>query len=161
MSAAIAGSPAQLAASTESVEPPFERWVTTKGIVGSGIGPQGPRLRFSRRPFGGTVLQWTTDFREYLDEPLLQTRVAKGANAFGLHDMLGNVYEWCFDVYAGYPKGSVVDPEQTAAGGIRVYRGGGWRADARGCRAAIRLGSGSTSRYFDLGFRLARRSVRE
>ncbi|MCZ6794585.1 MAG: SUMF1/EgtB/PvdO family nonheme iron enzyme [Planctomycetota bacterium] len=115
-------------------------------------GTEGARYRERLR-----AIAWYEDNSGSTTHPVGQ----KTANAFGLHDMLGNVYEWCFDVYAGYPKGSVVDPEQTAAGGIRVYRGGGWRADAEGCRAAIRLGSGPTSRYFDLGFRLARRSVRE
>ncbi|MBL3804022.1 MULTISPECIES: formylglycine-generating enzyme family protein [Streptomyces] len=66
-------------------------------------------------------------------------------NAFGLYDMLGNVWEWCWDLY---------DPE--VYGPYRVFRGGGWQDEPRGVRAACRRKSHPTLRIDDLGFRLAR-----
>ncbi|TDC68673.1 formylglycine-generating enzyme family protein [Actinomadura sp. GC306] len=66
-------------------------------------------------------------------------------NAWGLHDMIGNVWEWCWDRY---------DPD--VYGPYRVFRGGGWQDPPRGCRASCRRKSHPTLRIDDLGFRLAR-----
>ena len=81
---------------------------------------------------------------------------AKAANDFGLHDMLGNVWEWVEDRYGEYPGGSVTDPEGPATGSLRVRRGGGWSHDAFGSRSAYRAGVGPGKRYHYLGFRLLR-----
>ena len=81
-------------------------------------------------------------------------------NAWGLYDMLGNVWEWCLDRWGGYPAGPVVDPErcgQREGGGVsRVYRGGGWSSFARHVRCAIRLHNRAGSQGYYLGFRLVR-----
>ncbi|MFC9944110.1 formylglycine-generating enzyme family protein [Streptomyces pratensis] len=66
-------------------------------------------------------------------------------NAWGLHDMIGNVWEWCWDVY---------DPQ--VYGPYRVFRGGGFFDQPRGCRASCRRKSHPTLAIDDLGFRLAR-----
>ncbi|WP_425246509.1 formylglycine-generating enzyme family protein [Streptomyces sp. NEAU-NA10] len=66
-------------------------------------------------------------------------------NAWGLHDMLGNVWEWCWDLY---------DPE--VYGTYRVLRGGGWFDDHWSCRASVRRRSHPTFRVDDVGFRVAR-----
>ncbi len=66
-------------------------------------------------------------------------------NAWGLYDMIGNVWEWCWDVY---------DPQ--VYGPYRVFRGGGWADVPRGCRASCRRRSHPTYRIDDVGFRLAR-----
>ncbi len=69
----------------------------------------------------------------------------KKPNAWGLYDMLGNVWEWCTDLY---------DPE--IYGSYRVFRGGGWADPPRGCLASNRRKSHPTYKIDDLGFRLAR-----
>lgn len=66
-------------------------------------------------------------------------------NAWGLHDMIGNVWEWCWDLY---------DPR--VYGPYRVFRGGGWNDHHWGCRASTRRKSHPTLRIDDLGFRVAR-----
>lgn len=85
----------------------------------------------------------------------------KQANAWGLFDMHGNVWEWCADWYASsYPGGSVTDPMGVASGPSRVIRGGSWNLSADLCRSASRHHSSADYRYRDLGFRLALGSVR-
>ena len=76
------------------------------------------------------------------------------ANALGLHDMHGNVFEWCADRYAEYPAGHVTNPRGPSEGGSdRVIRGGGWYFPGATCRAALR-GKGS-GRGDGIGFRVA------
>jgi formylglycine-generating enzyme required for sulfatase activity len=69
----------------------------------------------------------------------------KGPNAWGLHDMLGNVWEWCWDLY-----------DEEVYGSYRVFRGGSWAEEDRGCGATCRRRSHPTFGIDDLGFRLAR-----
>ena len=80
----------------------------------------------------------------------------KAPNAWGLHDMLGNVGEWVQDWYGDYPGGSVTDPQGPASGSYRVYRGGSWLFVARYCRASNRNLNTPGDRIRILGFRLLR-----
>jgi formylglycine-generating enzyme required for sulfatase activity len=78
----------------------------------------------------------------------------KDANAWGMYDMLGNVWEWCRDCYGGYGVEDVHDPVGAAGGSFRVCRGGGWSSNARDCRAANRSLNSPGHRSLYLGFRL-------
>jgi formylglycine-generating enzyme required for sulfatase activity len=78
----------------------------------------------------------------------------KKANAWGLHDMHGNVYEWCRDRFADkLPGGN--DPQGPAEGTPRVDRGGGWEDSATNARSGFRDRSPPDERNNDLGFRVA------
>ena len=80
----------------------------------------------------------------------------KAPNAWGLHDMHGNVWEWCSDWYYGdYPSGEVTDPTGASSGSNRVRRGGCWDDYAPVCRSADRYASDPSSTSNGLGFRLS------
>jgi len=79
----------------------------------------------------------------------------KRANVWGLHDMLGNVWEWCWDWYGDYG-GTATDPMGSDAGSYRVLRGGSWSNLAGNVRAALRFRRSPGFRNDYLGFRPAR-----
>jgi formylglycine-generating enzyme required for sulfatase activity len=89
----------------------------------------------------------------------------KKANAWGLHDLLGNVWEWCQDEFdpAFYATGPDADPvfksKSVGSGGVateRILRGGCWFLDARAARVALRGGNLPTFKSQYAGFRLVR-----
>ncbi len=86
------------------------------------------------------------------------------ANAFGLYDMHGNVWEWCFDVYDetayGSRAGTTSDPTVTSGSKSRVFRGGSWVNIARSTRSAVRESYTPVNRVSHGGFRVVSASVR-
>jgi formylglycine-generating enzyme required for sulfatase activity len=83
----------------------------------------------------------------------------KKPNAFGLHDMHGNVFEWVDDSWHDNYTGAPTDGSAWLQGGsdsLRVIRGGAWISRPQALRAALRANFNSGGRYSNLGFRLAR-----
>ncbi len=76
------------------------------------------------------------------------------ANAYGLFDMHGNVWEWCSDWYGDYSTSAQTNPKGASSGSYRVNRGGSWYSLARFCRASYRFSDSPDFRNYNVGFRL-------
>lgn len=88
------------------------------------------------------LIAWFKDNSGKTTHPVGQ----KEPNAWGLYDMLGNVWEWCSDIY-----------DETVYGSYRIFRGGGWSDDERSVMATTRRRSHPLKfKIDDLGFRIAR-----
>ena len=98
------------------------------------------------------VVAWHEENSEGSTRPVGQ----KAPNAWGLHDMLGNVYEWVQDRGGDYPGGFVTDPRGAASGSRRTSRGGSWGGEAWRCRASHRAFDSPDTRNEYAGIRLLR-----
>jgi formylglycine-generating enzyme required for sulfatase activity len=117
-------------------------------------GRAGSKTRFC---FGDDEKQ-LTDYARYGQSGDAGTAAVGGRkpNAWGLHDIHGNVWEWCADWYtSSYANAQEKDPAGPAKGTYRVLRGGGWANTPLDCRSAIRYRYTPDYRIGDLGFRVA------
>ena len=95
---------------------------------------------------------WETRGTGYYGTHRVSTREP---NELQIHDMSGNVHEWCQDRYGDYSSGEQVNPAGPATGTTRVYRGGNWYFDDWFCRVSFRNGLSPTSSNYGIGLRLA------
>ena len=104
--------------------------------------------------FGATITPEQANFK---DSGLNKTTDVGSypANAWGFHDLHGNVWEWTADWFGNYPAGAVSDPAGTETGSVRVYRGGSWYNFGRDMRSAYRYRRTPDDRLDRLGFRLS------
>lgn len=77
-------------------------------------------------------------------------------NGYGLYDMAGNVFEWCWDWRDAYANSPASDPRGPETGGERVLRGGGWSNTAVNARTALRHGATPQTANSEVGFRTVR-----
>jgi formylglycine-generating enzyme required for sulfatase activity len=140
--------------------------------LNSGIGggkfrlPTEAEWEYAYRARTTTRFNWGEDANEseiddnawYEENSASETHPVGGklANNWGLHDMGGNVYEWCLDFYDEYFDGPVTDPQGPAEGFERVARGGEFSAGANNCRAAFRTGLPPDFHDYAYGFRVLR-----
>jgi len=80
----------------------------------------------------------------------------KSANTWLLHDMHGNVWEWCWDWYGSYASEAQTDPKGADSGIDRILRGGAWMSPATDMRSAYRHGTWPYYRSNNNGFRVVR-----
>lgn len=134
---------------------------------------------------GNSCVTWTVDTAAFDCSTLTDKQMPcnkcgihpvgeKKPNAFGLYDMIGNVWEWCFDFYGNYfPElegqdetmetvnktnltSELDNPQGAASGRVRVRRGGAWNTSVKICRAAKRSNKGATAKDNAIGFRVCR-----
>jgi formylglycine-generating enzyme required for sulfatase activity len=128
----------------------------------------GKKVRFGNGKDVADPAQINFDGRESFKQSYSLAGLNRGAtiavgslrcpNALGLHDMSGNMYEWCNDWYGSdyYKKSPAKDPQGPTSGSVRVCRGGSWSNDPQYCRVAYRVSFAPGFRSYLLGFRLAR-----
>ncbi|MEI6873124.1 MAG: SUMF1/EgtB/PvdO family nonheme iron enzyme, partial [Verrucomicrobiota bacterium] len=125
-------------------------------------------LSGKRFPWGDTISQSQANYYSYSSgynslaqqggSPYTTAVGSFQSNGYGIFDMAGNIWQWCWDWYSGgYSSGA--DPRGAASSSYRVHRGGAWNNDATDCGSARRLYSSPGDRNYFIGFRLARKGA--
>jgi sulfatase modifying factor 1 len=109
---------------------------------GDNISTTEANYHYSGNPWARGSLPWTSPVGSYPPNP------------YGLYDMTGNVWEWCWDWY-----GSMPEKHGPTDGMFRIARGGGWGNDAKDCRVAIRNCYYSEFSAYHRGFRVVRSAI--
>ena len=107
-------------------------------------------------PSAKEAFGWSTAFSCEDGAQVLAPVGSYRPNGWGLYDMTGNVWEWCWDLYGAYPTSASVDPVGAGSGSVRVGRGGSWLSGPSDVRVADRLRRRPSSARNNLGLRLAR-----
>jgi formylglycine-generating enzyme required for sulfatase activity len=103
-----------------------------------------------------TVFAWSDrDISDGFPESSPVGAFPNGASPFGVLDMAGNVWEWCYDFYEPYRGVPRVNPRGPTAGAKRVYRGGSWKSRFNSLRTTTRGSNAPAYSCNDLGFRVA------
>ena len=111
------------------------------------------RFYFGPTTEGGDAHAWTAENCEATTHPV----GAKKPNAWGLHDMHGNVWEWCSDWFEPYPAKPLTDPTGPATNGTnkyKVFKGGGWNQDLQYAGASSRFMMSPSNGIHFVGFRM-------
>jgi formylglycine-generating enzyme required for sulfatase activity len=115
-------------------------------------------IKASDEPFGGHQFLADIAWYEYNSRGRTLPVGTRGANELGLHDMIGNVWEWVNDWYSRdyYRDSPFGNPRGPRRGSERVYRGCAFNSGEPVCRISIRNYAKPNYRTVNLGFRLAR-----
>ncbi|MFM7806453.1 MAG: SUMF1/EgtB/PvdO family nonheme iron enzyme, partial [Planctomycetota bacterium] len=155
--------PSQFSTAADSPSRPVERitWNDTQSFL-AGTGLRLPteaewelacRAGTTASRYGlAADIAWTTANAGGQTKPV----ATRAANALGLHDTLGNVYEWVADRYGPYTSAAQTDPSGPVTGTNRALRGGSYIFAASFSRASERDNLGTTVGYNDVGVRVAR-----
>jgi formylglycine-generating enzyme required for sulfatase activity len=145
----------------------FTRWLTGKLVGIAARLPTEAEWEYAARGTDGRRYPWgneqpdssraTFDLRGDSGRPAVVGHTPSGVSPFGVHDLAGNVWEWCLDTWTGYAElADLVDPchQGDTRSGSCVVRGGSWSLRAALLRSAYRLGLRPQVRILDLGFRV-------
>jgi formylglycine-generating enzyme required for sulfatase activity len=113
-----------------------------------------------RLDYAGSNMAGEVSWHNENSNRTVQPVAAKAPNSLGLHDMSGNVWEWCWDIFAKYTTKAQVDPvgpEPSKSSSFRIIRGGSVNYNDSSSRVGFRMARDPETRQFDIGFRVARR----